>query len=158
MIKKKINKVLNTNSLIEEYQIFKKYPSSLDINIKKTSFLAIINMNGKKSIIGSNGKIIDYNFSNNNLPYVFGNPEIKEFLKIKKIIDDSQISSNEIKSYYYYKSKRWDLELRNKIVIKLSNNFTKQSLDNIKVFLNDLNLENVHTLDARIKNQFIVNG
>ncbi len=156
--KKKIKKILNANSLIEEYQIFKRYPSTLDINIKKTSFLAIINLNGQKSIIGSNGKIIDYDFSNKNLPYVFGNPEIKEFLKIKKIIDDSQISYNEIKTYYYYKSKRWDLELRNKIVIKLSNDFTKQSLDNLKVFLNDLNLKNVRTLDARIKNQIIING
>jgi len=156
--KKKIKKVLNANSLIEEYQIFKRYPSTLDINIKKTSFLAIINLNGKKSIIGSNGKLINYNFSNNHLPHIFGNPEIQEFLKIKKIIDDSQISYNEIKAYYYFKSKRWDLELRNKIVIKLSNDFTKQSLDNLKDFLNDLNLKNVRTLDARIKNQIIING
>ena len=68
------------------------------------------------------------------------------------------MSYNEIKSYYYYKSKRWDLELRNKIIIKLSSDFTKQSLDNLKVFLNDLNLKNVRTLDARIENQIIING
>ena len=156
--KKKIKKLMNTNLLIEDFQIFKKYPSTLDISIKKTTFLAILNLNGKKSIIGSNGKIIDYNFLNTPLPYVFGNPEIIEFLKIKKIIDESKISYNEIKSFYYYKSKRWDLELRNKIVIKLSSDFTKQSLNDIKFFLNDLNLKDVQTLDARIKNQIIING
>ena len=132
-------------------KFFKRYPFTLDINIKKTSFLAIINLDEKKSIIDSNGKIIDYNYLNIQLPYIFGNPEILDFLRIKKIIDDSEISYNEIKSFYYFKSKRWDLELRNKIVIKLSNDFTTQSLDNLKVFLNDLNLKNVRTLDARIE-------
>ena len=34
---------VESNSLVENYSIFKRYPSSLDINIKKTKFLAKIN-------------------------------------------------------------------------------------------------------------------
>ena len=85
--KKKIKKVLNTNSLIEEYEIFKRYPFTLDINIKKTSFLAIINLNGKKSII--KWKNHNYDFSNKHLPYVFGSRSVK--FKIKKIITTTNV-------------------------------------------------------------------
>ena len=47
-----INKIdlkneIESNTLVENYSIFKRYPSSLDINIKKTKFLAKINKNGQ---------------------------------------------------------------------------------------------------------------
>ena len=38
---------IEQNSLVEENLIFKRYPSSIDINIKKTKFLAKINQEGK---------------------------------------------------------------------------------------------------------------
>ena len=38
----KIANQISSNNIIEEYDIFKKYPSSLNINIKKTKFLARI--------------------------------------------------------------------------------------------------------------------
>ena len=43
---------------------------------------------------------------------MFGNPEIVEFFNIKKIIDESQISFEEIESLYFFLSKRWDLEIK----------------------------------------------
>ena len=48
---------IESNSLVEKYFIFKKYPSSLNINIKKTNFLARINKNGKIFVLSSNGKL-----------------------------------------------------------------------------------------------------
>ena len=44
----KIQKVMMENNLIEKYTIFKKYPSSLEISIDKTKFLANIIKNEKK--------------------------------------------------------------------------------------------------------------
>ena len=35
--KSQIKEILNSNNLIEEYEVFKKYPSSIEIKIKKTS-------------------------------------------------------------------------------------------------------------------------
>ena len=52
---------IELNPLVENYFIFKKYPSSLDINIVKTKFLAKINKNGQIFYIGSNGKFIKNN-------------------------------------------------------------------------------------------------
>ena len=51
-----IGKVIDSNNLIQKYKIFKKYPSTLNIEIEKTDFLAKINQDGKTFIIGSNGK------------------------------------------------------------------------------------------------------
>jgi cell division protein FtsQ len=56
---------------------------------------------------------------NNQLPFIFGNPTVIEFFKIKEIIDKSKISYSEIKKLYFYPSKRWDLELRDNTIIKL---------------------------------------
>ena len=100
--KKYFNTLLDSNKLVEKYFIFKRYPSSLNIYIDKTRFLARISKNGKIYDLGSNGKLIENENSNNELPFVFGNPEIVEFFNIKKIIDESQISFEEIESLYFF--------------------------------------------------------
>ena len=155
--KKDINTLIESNNLVEKYFIFKKYPSSLNINIDKTSFLARISKNGKIYDLGSNGKIIENKYSNNQLPFVFGNPEIIEFFYIKKIIDESQISFEEIESLYFFLSKRWDLELRNNIIIKLPNDNIKESLKLASEFLHNNEFKDIKIIDARIKNQIILN-
>tara|TARA_Y100001970_G_C13983850_1_gene724634 strand:+ start:137 stop:808 length:672 start_codon:yes stop_codon:yes gene_type:complete len=153
----KIRQIIESNSLVEEYKILKKYPSTINIEIQKTIFLAKINQNDKIFIIGSNGKLSKNETSIKNLPYIFGNPEISEFLNFKRIIDESKISYNGIKNLYFFKSKRWDIELKNNILIKLSKNNLKASLDNVFEFMNEPKFSNVKVIDARIKNQIIVN-
>ena len=142
---------IESNSLVENYSIFKRYPSSLEINIEKTKFLAKINKNGQIFYIGSNGKLIKNNSVNNQLPFIFGNPEVIEFFEIKEIIDKSKISFSEIKNLYFFPSKRWDLELRDNTIIKLPNDNVNLVLDLAMGFLDDNKF-----IDARIKNQIIL--
>jgi cell division protein FtsQ len=71
-----INKIdlkdeIESNTLVENYSIFKRYPSALDINIEKTKFLAKINKTGQIFYIGSNGKFIKNSSLNNELPFIF---------------------------------------------------------------------------------------
>ena len=155
--KKELNTLIETNNLVEKYFIFKKYPSSLNINIDKTNFLAKISKNGKIYDLASNGKLIENRHSNSQLPFVFGNPEIVEFFNIKKIIDESQISFEEIESLYFFLSKRWDLKLRNNIIIKLPNDNTKEGLKLVSEFLHNNEFKDIKIIDARIKNQIILN-
>ena len=152
-----INKIdlknkIESNTLVENYSIFKRYPSSLDINIEKTQILAKINKNGQIFYIGSNGKFIKNNSLNNESPFIFGNPEVFEFFKIKEIIDNSKISYTEIKNLYFFPSKRWDLELIDNTIIKLPNDNINLALNLALEFLNDQKF-----IDARIKNQIILN-
>jgi cell division protein FtsQ len=155
--KNEIINQINSNSLVENYNIFKRYPSSIDVNIKKTKFLARINNNGKIFLVGSNGKLTENNFSSNQLPFIFGNPNIYKFLDFKKTIDRSKISYEEIKNLYFFSSQRWDLELKNNIIIKLSKNYTKESLNLALEFLYSDEFRDVTIIDARIKNQIILN-
>ena len=155
--KNEIVNQMNSNRLVENYNIFKRYPSSIDININKTKFLARINNNGKIFLVGSNGKLIENNFSSNQLPFIFGNPNIYKFLEFKKTIDQSKISYDEIKNLYFFSSQRWDLELKNNIIIKLSENYTKESLKLAMEFLYSDEFRDVTIIDARIKDQIILN-
>ncbi len=151
-----IKNIIEINPLIESYEIIKKYPNSLDIKIKKTEFLAKINRNGETFLIGSNGKLSKKNFSKKDLPYIFGKPEINEFLDFKKVLDKSNIDYQEIKSLFYFESKRWDIRFKNNILIKLPTNIKKEILDIILGLLNDENFKNSIILDARIINQIII--
>jgi len=143
---------IESNSLVENYFVFKRYPSSLNINIEKTQFLAKINKNGQIFYIGSNGKFIKNESLNNQLPFIFGNPTVIEFFKIKEIIDKSKISYSEVKNLYFYPSKRWDLELRDNTIIKLPIDDLNLALNLAIEFSDDNKL-----IDARIKNQIILN-
>jgi len=153
-----IQNKIDSNSLVEKYNIFKRYPDSLDIKIEKTEFLARTNNNGKIYFIGSNGKLSKNNLSNVQLPFIFGKPKIKEFLYFKKIIDESKFSYNEIKNFYFFSSKRWDLQLKNNIIIKLSSSYPKDSLQLAFEFLHNNDLTDIKIIDARVKNQIILNG
>ena len=152
-----ISKIISSNSLVENHIIFKKYPHTLDIKIEKTNFLAKINSNGKISLIGSNGKVSDIKFSNKELPFIFGKPEIGEFIKFTEVINQSKFALNEIKNLYFFPSKRWDIELKNNIYLKLSKDHTQLSLDQSFEILNDNNFNDIKIIDARIKNQIILN-
>ena len=152
-----ISKIISSNNLVENYEIFKKYPFALDIKIERTNFLAKINNNGKTFLIGSNGKLSNVKFSNKELPFIFGKPEINEFIKFTDIIEQSKFSLSQIKNLFFFPSKRWDLELNNNIILKLSKDHTELSLNQSFEILNDNNFKDIKIVDARIKNQIILN-
>ena len=155
--KSQIEELFDTNNLIEEYKIFKKYPSSLEVEIIKTKFLALLNIDGKTFFVGSNGKLIETKDNLKDLPYIFGNLDMNNFLSLKRIIDNSTLEFKEIKNLYFFPSGRWDVELSSGILIKLPNEKLKESLDLSLNLLNNEKFVNVKLIDVRQKNQVIVN-
>jgi len=149
--------VLNSNSLVESFIVFKKYPSTLQIKIKETNLVAKINKNDKIFFVGTNGKLSEKKNSEKELPFIFGKPNIQEFLLLKKNIDKSNFSYEEVKNLYFYPSKRWDIELKNNINLKLPKDNVEKSLNEIFQFLKNNNLNRIKTIDARVKNQIIIN-
>ena len=141
---------------IQELSIFKKYPSTIKIDIKKTELLAITKKNGLDYYIGSNGKLIKKNESFSKLPYIFGNLNVEEFLKLKKYIDMSNLKFNEIINFYFYKSKRWDIETNKGYLIKLSRDNVQKNLDLFVRLQNDGEFKNNSIIDFRQKDQIIL--
>ena len=154
--KNEISKIIENNVLVQNYTILKKYPSKLDVRIEKAKFYAKINRNNKIFYVGSNGKLIKNNFQYE-LPFIFGNPEVNEFLKFKKIIDNSKLQYRDIKNLYFFQSKRWDIELNNNLIVKLPKENLDKSLDNVFEIINNSNLNKFKIIDLRIKNQIIIN-
>ena len=153
----KIKNIIELNTLIENYQILRIYPSNLSIKINKTKPLAKINQSGKIMLLGSNGKLSETISTNQQLPFIFGKPKVEEFLNFKTIIDQSKFSYDEIENFYFFPSKRWDIELKNKVILKLPNEDIKNTLDYLFEFLADKNLHNSMIIDSRINNQIILN-
>ena len=155
--KSQIKEILNSNNLIEEYEVFKKYPSSLEIKIEKTNFLASTNINGKNYLVGSNGKLINTKDYSQNLPFIFGNFETEKFLEFKNIILQTEFKYNNIKNFYYFPSGRWDIEMNSGVLIKLPITGIKESLNLSIDLLDDIEFSKIKILDIRQKNQIVTN-
>ena len=155
--KSQIKEILNSNNLIEEYEVFKKYPSSLEIKIEKTNFLASTNINGKNYLVGSNGKFINTKDYSQNLPFIFGNFETEKFLEFKNIILQTEFEYNNIENFYYFPSGRWDIEMISGVLIKLPITGIKESLNLSIDLLEDKEFSDIKILDIRQKNQIVIN-
>ena len=155
--KSQIKEILNSNNFIEEYEVFKRFPSSIEIKVKKTNFLASTNINGKNFFVGSNGKFINTKDYSKNLPFVFGNFEPEKFLEFKSIILQTNFKYNNIKNFYHFPSGRWDIEMTSGVLIKLPISGIKESLNLSIELLNDIEFSNIKILDIRQKNQIVTN-
>ena len=155
---KKIQQDIIKVNTIEELSIFKKYPSTLKVDIRKTEFLAITKKNGFDYYIGSNGKLIKKDKSFLKLPYVFGNLNIEEFLKLKNYVDMSNLKFDEIINLYFYKSKRWDIETSEGYLIKLPKDNVKKNLDLFVRLSNDGKFKDNSIIDFRQKDQIILDA
>ena len=156
--KNKIIKILNSNNLIENFFIFKKYPSSLEIKIKQAEFLAKVNKNGKIYYLGSNGKLILSEKNSTELPFVFGEFKSKDFFDLYQVINDTSFDFNEIKKLFFFNSGRWDIETYSGVLIKLPREEFKQSFNISLKILNDDKFEKIKIIDLRQSNQVIING
>jgi len=152
-----LKSIINSNSLIETFQVFKIYPSSLNIKIEKTNFLARLNVNGDIFLIGSNGKLTkDFFLSESEtLPFIFGNPKVEEYLKIFSIINTSDLKYENIKNLFFYKSGRIDLELKDNILIKLPLDNLENTFKKISELISNDKLDK-KIIDARVPNQIIL--
>ena len=157
--KENINKIINSNTLIHDYEIFKRYPHSLDINVKRTKFLARIKDNKNFFLIGSNGKLspIEHKDKSDYLPFIFGKPKIDQFLKFKTIIDSSKFEYEDIDSIFFFSSNRWDIQLKNELLVRLPSKNIKKTLDLVSDFLIENTNNSIKIVDARIQNQIILN-
>ena len=152
-----IKKILSSYSFVQSFTIFRKFPSTLKIDVKKTTILANRYIDGVSFLIGSNGKLIKSEKKINDIPLVFGNFNNNEFLKLKEMIDISSLPYLDIDSIYYFNSKRWDIKMKNGILIKLPNEKILIALKFAVDLLSDDKFKKIKIIDARLDNQIILN-
>ena len=156
--KEEVKEIINKHKIVEKFFVFKKYPSNLSITIEKTNFLALTKINGFNFYVGSNGNFIEAKSYDIDLPFLFGEIETIEFLKLKRIIDDTNFNYKDIKNLYYFKSKRWDIETKDDLIIKLPIDKLKSSFEILSKIYKNEKFKHLKIIDLRQKNLAILNG
>ena len=91
-----------------------------------------------------------------NMPFIFGNINVQNFLKFKKAIDNSNFKFNEIENLYYFKSNRWDVKTKEGLSLKLPSDLTVQKLNLIYEIIQKKNFSGNKTLDFRQSNMMVI--
>lgn len=156
--KNEITQIINSYNLVEEYSVFKKYPSTLDIHIKKTKFLAQLKKKDGNFLLGSNGKLIKTIEFQQEIPFIFGDFENEHFFSLKEAINQANFEYSQIKNLFFFKSGRWDIETNNGLMIKLPKDKVYLSLKMMINFLQQNSEKKIKEIDLRQNNQIIING
>ena len=159
--KNDFHNILKENNLVESYYIKKIYPNLIKIKIKQADLLAITNQKNKKFYIGSNGRLISIKQIkkfDDKLPFVYGKNNYINFIKLKKIIDDSKFEFEQIESFYYFPSNRWDIKTKDGILIKLPEKNIKDSLNFSKLIKANKKFKDKKIIDLRINNKITLSN
>jgi len=152
--KEEVQKVISEYNIIEEYSIKKVYPSTININIKPTKFVARLPKNDL--LVGANGKLIEDKENNEILPYIFGEFNSENFLTFKKNIVLSKFTFIKFKTLYFFSSNRWDILTNDNILIKLPQDNLLESLNLAYIMMSSNEFKDKNLIDLRMKNHLIV--
>ena len=108
-----IEKALMQNDFIESFNIKKKYPQSLKIEILKSNLLQFYLIKKKKFYLSEKSELIEFikNPNFKNLPYVIGEP--KKFKILYETLKKLDFPIGSIKRYILFETNRWDIETKN---------------------------------------------
>ena len=152
----KISYDLEKLGYLENYKIFKMYPSSLNIYADYTNLIARTFIDGNMSYLTSNGKFI----SKSNLdipaiiPNVYGKFNPEDYFNLNEILKKNKFQINEITEYFYFESNRWDIKMRNNTIIKFPSTNLDQYIKIAKLLIKNNNEKKI--IDLRVSNQVII--
>ena len=152
--KDEIKKIIEKHNIIQEFNIKKIYPSTLNIEIKPTKFIARVFNNGQY-LVGANGKLIEDKNNNELLPYIFGEFNSLDFLSFKQNIEKSIFSFSNLKTLYFFPSGRWDILTNNDILIRLPQEHIVTSLNLSKKLIDNNNFKDNKFIDLRVRNHLV---
>ena len=153
--KEEINKIINKHNIVEEYNIKKIYPSTLNIDIKSTKIVAKIT-NYNNLVVGSNGKLISSEQTDKILPYIYGEFDSQKFLKFTQSIELSKFNFAEFKAVYFFPSSRWDILTIDNVLIKLPENNVSKSLNKAHKIIVSTHFKNKKIVDLRVKGHLVI--
>lgn len=157
--KNELSNRINENNLVFTFIAKKDYPNKINIQITKAKYFGKIYNNGQLYIIGSNGKLINYDAdSMKDLPYFYGKFKREEFLKFSNVLSNVGLKTKDISSFYFFPSGRWDIKFKDGLLLKLPNTDLINVLSKALLLKNNQNFSNSKIIDLRIKNRIISNG
>ncbi len=141
---------------LENFKIFKKYPSSIKIYAEYTNIIARTFIDGNMSYLTSNGRFMKKTNLNipKIIPNIYGKFNPEEYFSFIEILQKNKFQINEIDEFFYFDSNRWDIKMRNNIIIKFPSTNLNQKANIAKLLVE--NNDEKKIIDLRVSNQVII--
>ena len=154
---KDIEEILDENKLISEFTIQKKYPDTVNINLKEINFVAKIFKDKKKYFLADNDILIPFKdyVIDQDLPNIYGKDAEFYFNDFQKLLKLNNFNINIISSYYFFQINRWDLVTNNQKIIKFPSKGLKEAIKVANKLLNNKDFNKYSVIDLRINNKII---
>ncbi len=158
---KKIAKKISQNNWVKSINIQSNYKDTIEINIDESKPIGIYTTGIQNILFSDDLKILE-NIANNEKRFSAlikfeGKNSIHESIKlIDSFPDDFQ---QYVDKAFLINQRRWDLELKNSILLKLPENNIKEALENYKkIYINFSNEEliEIESIDLRMKKNIIL--
>ena len=154
--KKELKLKLQEIDFIDSFEVKKIFPNKIKIKVYENIPIAIIQNKMEKKFYINNGKVINFieieEFSN--LPLVFG--DHGSFLDFHEVLKKVNFPLSDIKKFYLFESKRWDIVTKKNQTIKLPIKNYEISLQNFIDLKDQINFGKYKIFDYRINNQIIL--
>ncbi len=157
--KKILNNQISKYNYIENYSIFKSYPSKIILKLKHADLLARTIKNNDLFLIGSNSKFISIEkFNNfNHLPIVFGKFTAEDFILFKKRLNRSDLNYKKIEEIFFYPSGRIDIKTIDNFTIKFPLKKIEEAMNLASKIIKNEKFHN-NIIDLRVPNQIILSN
>ncbi len=154
--KKDVKLKLKEIDFIDSFEVKKIFPNKIKIKIYENIPIAIIQNKKEKKFYTKNGKTFDFIEIEelSELPLVFG--DHKSFSGFYEVLKKVNFPLGEIKKFYLFESKRWDIVTKNNQTIKLPIKNYEISLQNFIDLKGQINFKKYKIFDYRINNQIIL--
>ena len=158
---KKIAKKIGQNNWVKSINIKSNYKDTIIISIDESKPIGIYNTGIQNILFSDELKILDNIAINENrfsaLIIFEGKNSIHESTKLIDSLPDDFIEF--VDKAFLINGRRWNLKLKNNILLKLPENNTKEALGNYKkIYINFSNdeLTDIETIDLRMKQKIIL--
>ncbi len=157
---KEISNEIKKNKWIKEVNIRNDYKNTLKVNVKEEMPIGIYENNNQQILFSNNLSILEIlgkNHDYKNLIIFFGENSIinSKYLTSKIDKDIQQM----IESVKFIENRRWNIKLKNNIIIKLPEGKLDEAMKNYKKIYSNLSnkdLKDIEIIDLRIPNQAII--
>ena len=158
---KKIAKKINQNNWVKSINIQSNYKDTIEINIDESKPIGIYTTGIQNILFSDDLKILE-NIANNEKRFSAlikfeGKNSMHESIKLIDSFPDDFIQY--VDKAFLINQRRWDLELKNSILLKLPENNIKEALENYKkIYINFSNEEliEIESIDLRMKKNIIL--
>ena len=152
-----VEEILDKNKLISEFTIQKKYPNTININLKEVNFVAKLIKDKKKYFLADNNNLIPFKdyVIGQDLPNIYGKNAEYYFNDFQKLLKLNDFNLDIISSYYFFQINRWDLVTNNQKIIKFPSKGLEEAINVANQLLNNKDFNKYSVIDLRINNKII---